>query len=81
VCAKEWFYGANKWIKTSTSVLFDKDKQFVTFGFEAEDKYSELAIDNRHGEYYLFRNFKMQLYDKMVICVLCMFVGLNCMSS
>ena len=31
--------------KTSTCVLFDKDRKFHSFGYEAEDKYSTLAYD------------------------------------
>ena len=52
--------------KTSTCVLFDKDRKFHSFGYEAEDKYSSLAFDNKHHDWYYFRRFKMMLYDKKV---------------
>ena len=52
--------------KTSTCVLFDKDRKFHSFGYEAEDKYSSLASDNKHHDWYYFRRFKMMLYDRKV---------------
>ena len=52
--------------KTTTCALFDKDKNLVKFGFEAEDEYADLASEDQHREYYFFRRFKMKLFDKMV---------------
>ena len=52
--------------KTSTCVLFDKDKKFSKFGFEAETKYIDLIMDKKHEPWYFFRHFKMTLYDKQV---------------
>lgn len=51
-------------LKTPTCVLFDKDKVFDSFGYEAEDKYSELAEEEEHQEWYFFRRFKMSLFNK-----------------
>jgi len=53
-------------LKTTTCVLFDSNKKFCKFGFEAEDEYSELAMDEKHSDYYFFKRFKMKLFDKMV---------------
>ena len=53
-------------LKTSTCVLFDTVGKFHSFGFEAEEKYSNLALDDKHHDWYYFRRFKMMLYDKMV---------------
>ena len=53
-------------LKSSTCVLFDKHKKFAAFGFEAEDKYSDLALENEHHNWYFFRRFKMQLYKQIV---------------
>lgn len=55
--------------KTSTCVLFDPTGKFYSFGYDAEDKYSELALDDNHHDWYYFRRFKMMLYNKMV-CLL-----------
>ncbi|KAJ8297926.1 hypothetical protein KUTeg_024457 [Tegillarca granosa] len=52
-------------LKTPTCVLLNPDKSFHSFGYEAEEKYSELAIDEEHEEWYYFRRFKMQLYQNM----------------
>ena len=54
-------------LKTPTVLLLDKDEKFVAFGFEAEDKYSDLAADEEHKDYYYFRRFKMNLYNSVVI--------------
>ncbi|XP_053389263.1 heat shock 70 kDa protein 12A-like [Mercenaria mercenaria] len=51
-------------LKAPTAVLFDSKKKFHSFGFEAEDYYSELALDKKHQNWYLFRQFKMRLHDK-----------------
>lgn len=53
-------------LKTSTCVLFDPEGEFDSFGYDAEDKYSELALDNNHHDWYYFRRFKMTLYKRMV---------------
>ncbi|XP_060065294.1 heat shock 70 kDa protein 12B-like [Ylistrum balloti] len=51
-------------LKTSTCVLFDPKGNFHSFGFEAEDKYCDLAYDNLHKDWYYFRRFKMVLYHQ-----------------
>ncbi|KAJ8297818.1 hypothetical protein KUTeg_024349 [Tegillarca granosa] len=48
--------------KAPTCVLLDKDKQFQAFGYEAEDRYAELAIENKHHDVYFFKKFKMLLH-------------------
>ncbi|XP_052799277.1 uncharacterized protein LOC128230890 [Mya arenaria] len=54
-------------LKTSTSVLLDQKNQFSLFGYEAENKYIELAEDNalndEKGRWRLFRRFKMILHN------------------
>lgn len=49
--------------KTPTTLLLDKDKKLVSFGYEAENKYSAMSEKER-DEHYYFRRFKMMLYDK-----------------
>lgn len=51
--------------KVPTTVLLDERKNFVDFGYKAEEKYAEFAEDNTHAEYYYFRRFKMMLYDQI----------------
>ncbi|XP_060603676.1 heat shock 70 kDa protein 12B-like [Ruditapes philippinarum] len=50
-------------LKTSTCVLLNQRKEFDSFGFEAEIRYSDLAEDNKHHGWMLFRRFKMLLYN------------------
>lgn len=52
--------------KTSTCVLFDSNQTFHSFGFEAEEKYSNLALDEKHHDWFYFYRFKMMLYNKKV---------------
>jgi len=68
VCANNWAAGTGNLMsqKTSTCVLFKPTGEFHSFGFEAEDKYSDLALDNEHHEWYYFRRFKMKLYETKV---------------
>nr|XP_022294724.1 heat shock 70 kDa protein 12A-like [Crassostrea virginica] len=48
--------------KTPTTLLLDKDKNFVAFGYKAENKYAELADDEENQDYFYIRRFKMLLY-------------------
>ena len=52
--------------KTPTTVLLTPDKEFDTFGFDAEDKYCELADIEEHRDWYFFKRFKMLLHGRMV---------------
>lgn len=49
--------------KTSTCILFTKEKEFSQFGFDAEAKYLDLIFDKEQKDWYFFRRFKMSLYD------------------
>ncbi|KAK3100215.1 hypothetical protein FSP39_016447 [Pinctada imbricata] len=51
-------------IKTSTCVLFDPDGQLHSVGYDAEEKYSELADEVEHTDWFFFRRFKMNLYKQ-----------------
>lgn len=51
-------------IKTSTCILFDKNKQFHSFGNDAEEKYSGLVEEEEHQEWYFFKNFQTTLFNK-----------------
>ena len=67
---KQWVDPASSMMynKTSTCILFDADRKFSKFGFEAEAKYIDLIMDKEHETWYFFRRFKMTLYDKQVRC-------------
>ena len=69
ISANSWNAGIGQLVtqKTSTCVLFEKDGKFNSFGYEAEEKYSNLALDDNHHDWYYFRRFKMMLYDKKVL--------------
>ncbi|XP_062599964.1 heat shock 70 kDa protein 12A-like [Saccostrea cucullata] len=51
-------------LKTPNCVLFNKDKVFDSFGYEAENKYSELTLNEQHEEWYYFKRFKMSIFNK-----------------
>ncbi|KAK3586349.1 hypothetical protein CHS0354_027316 [Potamilus streckersoni] len=52
-------------LKAPTCALFDPKKKFHSFGYEAEEKYANLAADGAAHGWYYFRRFKMTLFDKM----------------
>jgi len=54
-------------LKTPTCLLLDGRKQIVSFGYEAENDYAELALDDEHRDHYYFSRFKMRLYNDKVI--------------
>lgn len=64
----QWNMGSESGVslKTSTSVLFDTKGEFAAFGTEAEDRYTELALNEKHQDWYFFRQFKMILYNNQV---------------
>ncbi|XP_038132879.1 heat shock 70 kDa protein 12A-like [Cyprinodon tularosa] len=49
--------------KTPTSILFNEDKEFLSFGFEAQMKYKDMSGEEAK-KHYLFEDFKMDLYSK-----------------
>lgn len=52
--------------KLPTCVLLSPQKEFLSFGYEAEQKYSELAFDSNHYDHYFFKEFKMVLHETRV---------------
>ena len=62
-------------ISGPTSILIGRDgKHLKHFGYEAETKYSELAEEKQHTEWYYFRRFKMLLHREGVTAIWCFFV-------
>ncbi|XP_061173409.1 heat shock 70 kDa protein 12A-like [Saccostrea echinata] len=49
-------------LQEPTTVLIDPQRQFHSFGLEAEKEYARLAAKKEHEEYYYFRRFKMTLH-------------------
>jgi hypothetical protein len=60
-------------LKTPTCLLLDKKKEIVSFGYEAEDAYAELVLDEKHHDYYFFERFKMKLFQNKVLIALISF--------
>ncbi|XP_063413780.1 heat shock 70 kDa protein 12A-like [Mytilus trossulus] len=62
----KWESGG-RWLishKAPTTVLLNPKKEFHSFGYDAENKYSELSLDGEHHEWYYYRRFKMELYKQ-----------------
>lgn len=52
-------------LKTPTTVLLGPNKEFVAFGYDAESRYTKLAENDDHKDYFYFRRFKMVLYNEI----------------
>ena len=52
-------------LKTPTCLLLNPDKSFNSFGYEAQDRFTELDEDQAQ-EYYYFERFKMILHNNEV---------------
>ena len=52
--------------RTSTCVLLTPQKEFHSFGFEAESNYVERTEEDIHHGWLFFRNFKMLLHNNEV---------------
>ncbi|KAK3588036.1 hypothetical protein CHS0354_012082 [Potamilus streckersoni] len=53
--------------KTPTSILFKPDGDFHSFGYDAENKYVELAEEDEHKNWHYFSRFKMKLHGQAKI--------------
>ncbi|XP_022321480.2 heat shock 70 kDa protein 12A-like isoform X1 [Crassostrea virginica] len=62
----QWTSGTSTLVsyKTPTTVLLDRDEEFVAFGYDAEKMYSEYVEEDEADDYFYFRRFKMMLYEK-----------------
>ena len=52
--------------KTPTCILLDTKKQCVAFGYDAENRYTELVMDEEQDDYYFFDRFTMSLHNNEV---------------
>ncbi|XP_052791901.1 uncharacterized protein LOC128226043 [Mya arenaria] len=50
-------------LKTPTVLLLNQSKEFDSFGYEAEERYADLLLDESDEGWMLFRKFKMILYQ------------------
>lgn len=56
--------------KSPTILLLHPDGEFAGFGTSAQEKFSDLASEEKDKEWYYFRRFKMQLYkNKVKTCI------------
>jgi len=53
-------------LKAPTCVVLTENKEFHSFGFEAENEYAELAENKKQGGLLYFHRFKMVLYNTKV---------------
>ncbi|KAL4218132.1 hypothetical protein ACF0H5_022868 [Mactra antiquata] len=60
-----WSDGADGLVtmKAPTCLLMTPEDEFHSFGYEAENKYSSLAAEDKHRGWLLFRRFKMLLHN------------------
>lgn len=65
---KHWVDGSRGTasLKAPTCVLLSPRREFIAFGYEAEDLYSELFLDENHYDHYFFKRFKMVLHESRV---------------
>ena len=63
-----WNSGGKQFLsqKTPTCILLNKDKEFESFGFDAENQYADIIIDGEADDYYFFDRFKMMLHTREV---------------
>jgi molecular chaperone DnaK (HSP70) len=69
VLLKTWQTGSDAGLishKTPTCLLLNSAGEFNSFGFLAEEKYSNLANDDAHGGWRFFKRFKMVLLHEKV---------------
>lgn len=60
-----WKAGSRQFmsLKAPTCLLLDKDKEFLAFGYDAENQYAEVLLDGEKDDHYYFHRFKMNLHN------------------
>lgn len=53
-------------LKAPTACLLNSSQEFVAFGYDAENKYSELVAEEENEPYYYFHRFKMLLHERRI---------------
>jgi len=74
-----WIAGTERLLslKTPTCVLLNPSKQFDSFGFEAENKFVDLANNKKHYGWMFFQKFKMILHNKELHWILVKFIDVT----
>ncbi|XP_056012678.1 heat shock 70 kDa protein 12A-like [Ostrea edulis] len=67
VLTNAWQGGSLLSHKAPTCLLLKKDFSISSFGYDAEDKYSDLTSENKHKDYYFFQRFKMILHEDVSV--------------
>lgn len=62
-----WAAGRLFSLKTPTCLLLNSNKEFVSFGYEAENRYADLVEREEEDRYYYFPRFKTNLHSNTVI--------------
>lgn len=63
----EWYGNRNlKW-KCPTAILLQSNADLVAFGYDAQNRFSELIGDDKHNDYYFFNDFKINPYCQVFI--------------
>jgi hypothetical protein len=70
---QEWISGNSKLItfKAPSCILFTPEKRLHSFGYEAEYKYGQLALDKIHTSWFYFRRFKIPVLEDEVCYNIC----------
>lgn len=50
-------------LKTPTCLLLNKNKEFVAFGYDAENMFSDIVMEGEQNKYFYFHRFKMKLHN------------------
>lgn len=50
-------------LKTPSTLLLDKAGKFIAFGYDAELRYNNIALDETQKDFLYFERFKMSLYN------------------
>lgn len=68
ISTTNWVAGSQALVslKTPSVVLLKPDRTFHSFGFEAENKYGDLAGEGEHAGWLYFKRFKMALHGNKV---------------
>lgn len=66
---RAWKVGSGPFLSmsTPTCLLLNKDKEFVAFGYEAENEYAEVILDGETDDYYFFKRFTTLLHSNKVL--------------
>ena len=53
-------------LKFPTCILFDQNKTCDSFGYQAEDRYTDVVLEKSENQYFFFKHFKMKISTQKV---------------